>query len=319
MPANGLIYTFPKHCICWPMLRDYAALAPARPGGEPRRDDAHASRRSPARPQRAARRAAGRPGRGQWPCYRHDAWRSGSTAGQVPARAEDPLDHRRWAAGPRARSPTTGGATTSSAVRSARRSSPGGLVYVARPDAHQVVALDADRPASVRWTFTANGRVDTAPTIHRGLCLFGSKSGWVYCLRADDGRLVWRLRAAPLDERIVAYGQIESPWPVPGSVLVVDDVALFRRRAAAAGRRRDPGLRRRAGHAAGSAGSSGSTACRRRSSTAPAAWSSTTSTCLQREGDAVAMSRWLFDRAHGQDDLRAQERLRPAGRPAAPA
>ena len=69
--------------------------------------------------------------------------------------------------------------------------------------------------------------MDTAPTIHRGLCLFGCKSGWVYCLRADDGRLIWRLRAAPLDERIVAYGQIESPWPVPGSVLVVDDVAYF--------------------------------------------------------------------------------------------
>ncbi|MCR4415861.1 MAG: PQQ-binding-like beta-propeller repeat protein, partial [Thermoguttaceae bacterium] len=31
--ANGLIYTAPKHCVCWPMLRDYTALAPARPGG----------------------------------------------------------------------------------------------------------------------------------------------------------------------------------------------------------------------------------------------------------------------------------------------
>ena len=60
VPANGLIYTLPKHCICWPMLRDYAALAPARPG-----QDAAAGRTSgscPSGRRRAARRtAAGRP------------------------------------------------------------------------------------------------------------------------------------------------------------------------------------------------------------------------------------------------------------------
>ncbi|SVD21002.1 uncharacterized protein METZ01_LOCUS373856, partial [marine metagenome] len=31
VPANGLIYTTPKHCTCWPMLRGYVAMAPASP------------------------------------------------------------------------------------------------------------------------------------------------------------------------------------------------------------------------------------------------------------------------------------------------
>jgi outer membrane protein assembly factor BamB len=57
--------------------------------------------------------------------------------------------------------------------------------------------------------------------------LFGCASGWVYALRADTGETVWQLRAAPNEERIVAYGQVESPWPVPGAVLVMDDVAYF--------------------------------------------------------------------------------------------
>ena len=39
VPANGLIYAPPKRCVCWPMLRDYAALAAARPRGEPRWND----------------------------------------------------------------------------------------------------------------------------------------------------------------------------------------------------------------------------------------------------------------------------------------
>ncbi len=46
-------------------------------------------------------------------------------------------------------------------------------------------------------------------------------------MRADTGELVWRLQAAPTNERIVAYGQVESPWPVPGAVLIIDDIAYF--------------------------------------------------------------------------------------------
>lgn len=36
---------------------------------------------------------------------------------------------------------------------------------------------------------------------------------------------MWRFRAAPEDCRVVAFERLESPWPVPGSVLVVDKTA----------------------------------------------------------------------------------------------
>ena len=101
-----------------------------------------------------------------------------------------------------------------------------GLAYLTRPNAHELIAIDT-ASGTVRWRFTANGRLDTPPAVYRGLCLFGSAAGWIYALRADSGEVVWRLRAAPTDERIVAYGQVESPWPVPGAVLVMDDVAYF--------------------------------------------------------------------------------------------
>jgi outer membrane protein assembly factor BamB len=101
-----------------------------------------------------------------------------------------------------------------------------GLVYVTRPNAHEVIAVEADS-GGVRWRFTANGRVDTPPAIHRGLCLFGTAAGSVCALRADTGERVWQMRAALNNERIVAYGQVESPWPVPGAVLIIDDVAYF--------------------------------------------------------------------------------------------
>jgi hypothetical protein len=106
----------------------------------------------------------------------------------------------------------------------------GGRLYVSRVDAHCICCLNAADGQTV-WTYTVGARVDSPPTVYQGLVLFGCRDGWVYCLRASDGELVWRFRAAPYDERIVAFNQIESPWPVPGSVLILEGVAY-----AAAGR-----------------------------------------------------------------------------------
>jgi outer membrane protein assembly factor BamB len=52
------------------------------------------------------------------------------------------------------------------------------------------------------------------------MVLFGSADGWVYSLRAEDGELIWRFRAAPDDRQLVSFNQAESVWPVHGSVLI---------------------------------------------------------------------------------------------------
>ncbi len=99
-----------------------------------------------------------------------------------------------------------------------------GKLFVAEPDAHHVHALDLKTGKRV-WTFTADGRIDSPPTIHQGLCLFGGTDGHVYCLNADDGRLAWRFRAAPEERHICSMGRLESVWPAHGSVLVRDGKA----------------------------------------------------------------------------------------------
>jgi hypothetical protein len=57
------------------------------------------------------------------------------------------------------------------------------------------------------------------------MVLFGSADGRVYCLRLSDGGLIWRFLAAPADLRAVALDQVESLWPVHGSVLVLNGIA----------------------------------------------------------------------------------------------
>ncbi len=95
----------------------------------------------------------------------------------------------------------------------------GGRVFVAEPDAHTVHCVDAGTGKRL-WHYIAGARVDSPPTIHGSLVLFGCTDGHVYCLRASDGALVWRFRAAPKLRQVCIRGQLESAWPVHGSVLV---------------------------------------------------------------------------------------------------
>ncbi len=228
VPANGLVYTTPKHCTCWPILRGYVALAPQHPHAAGQKTGAGALEKGPAY---GSATSSTPPDTGQsvdWPLYRCDPWRSGSTTAPGPkslalkwsislapstALPDGPILHD-WRENEFVKGPVSAPTVAN------------GVLYVARPDAHEVVAIDAGSGA-LQWRFTANGRVDLPPAIHRGLCLFGTHAGYVYALNAETGKLAWRRRAAPSDERIVAYGQVESPWPVAGAVLVMDGVAYF--------------------------------------------------------------------------------------------
>jgi hypothetical protein len=98
-----------------------------------------------------------------------------------------------------------------------------GRLYVSSVDAHTVHAMNANS-GKLLWSFTTGGRVDSPPTVWRGHVLFGSADGHVYCLCASDGTLVWSFRAAPAEQRLMAHEQIESVWPVSGSVLVREGV-----------------------------------------------------------------------------------------------
>ncbi|MBM4019244.1 MAG: methyltransferase domain-containing protein [Planctomycetes bacterium] len=205
MPANGLLYVPADQCFCQPgaKLLGFTAVAaePAPPVAPV--PDGRRLEKGPA--YGAVPDAGAAPAADDWPTYRRDPARHGSSPAAV-ARQPAPA----W----RAR---LGGALTAPVAA-------GGRVYVAARDAHTVYALDA-ASGNVAWTFTAGGRIDSPPTVHRGRILFGSADGRVYCLRASDGALAWRFLAAPADRRIAAFDQVESAWPVHGSVLVENNVA----------------------------------------------------------------------------------------------
>jgi len=201
MPCNGLLYTPPHACACYFEAKQNGFSAytsnttPARRFSEEERLE-----KGPAYSSISMDGSAGPSG--GWPVFRHDSARSGHTDSAVPAELTE-----QWSA-------DIGGTLTQPVAAD-------GKVYVASVDRHVLHAIDARNGKPV-WQFTAGGRIDSPPSIHRGMAIFGCRDGWIYCLRAGDGELVWRFRAVPEQRLIMAYGQLESAWPVHGSVLIVN-------------------------------------------------------------------------------------------------
>ena len=231
VPANGMLYSTPNACHCYAgtKLMGFNALI----GGQEEQDlvpDPEEMRlvcKSPANGDKEATNDRGTKGEwvlgdfdGAWPTYRHDARRSGTASTSVPAELSS-----RWA--------TSFHAPLSPPVAAL------GKVFAVTPETYELRALDADSGKRV-WSFTGGGRIDSPPTIlvrrgdresSSGLCIFGCTDGWVYAVRAADGELVWKFRAAPKVRLVGSDGRLESAWPVHGSVLVQGGVVY-----AAAGR-----------------------------------------------------------------------------------
>ncbi len=202
MPSNGLIYAPPHACACYmeAKLNGFCAMGPA---GNPKRDiqstEVNRLEKGPAYNQEITDSA----GANDWPTYRHDSKRSAYTTTKVSSDIET-----QWKV-------KLGGRLSSPVVVSNR-------IYVSKVDGHTLYAMDATNGKTL-WKVIAGGRIDSPPTIYRGRVLFGSADGYVYCLNSADGALIWRFRAAPMNLRMVAYEQVESVWPVHGSVLIQND------------------------------------------------------------------------------------------------
>lgn len=77
------------------------------------------------------------------------------------------------------------------------------------------------------WAFFTNGPIRLAPQVVGRRLYIGSDDGYAYCLDAASGKLAWKLRAGPNDERILARGRMISRWPIRTGILVDGGIAYF--------------------------------------------------------------------------------------------
>jgi len=201
MPANGLTYAPAHPCACYPesKLSGMNALAATqRHSLDTAKKPVRLSKGSAYDAKISAPEASAE----DWPLYRRNPDRSS----YVPAKLSgSPSLVWRVEAGDDLTSPIAAG----------------GMIYAARKETHTVFAVSA-KDGAEKWSFTAGARIDSPPAYALGRVVFGSRDGYVYCLNAHDGALRWRFLAALRDKRICNFEQLESVWPVFGSVLVLD-------------------------------------------------------------------------------------------------
>jgi len=206
MPANGLLYVPPHSCFCYAaaMYKGFNAFAAEEKGrgdGGPAEDAIGPIEKGPAYGWTAQPEE---PSGTTWPSYRHDARRTGASSNEIPGELR-----RRWK--------VSLGAELTPPVAS------DGRVFVAAKDRHKILCLHATTGETL-WTFAADARIDSPPSIDSGLMVFGGADGFLYCVRVSDGQLAWRRRLAPHERWMAVEGQLESVWRLHGSVLIQGDL-----------------------------------------------------------------------------------------------
>jgi outer membrane protein assembly factor BamB len=221
VPGNGMLYTGQNGCNCFAQqIGGFLALGPWDGDGLPSAEcftQARPVEKGPAFGDIAPAAAGG------WPTFRGGVERGAGTASGIPVPLR-PL----WTVSLADKTP--GPFLDAWRSRYAVAQPLGapvigeGVLLVPRADCGQIVAMKPETGDRL-WTSSLGGRIDTPPTIHRGLALVGCGDGWVYALRLRDGALAYRLRVAPAERLMVAHALVESVWPVVGSVLVHDGLA----------------------------------------------------------------------------------------------
>jgi len=155
-----------------------------------------------------------------WPMWRYDAARSARTSQTLP----DSL-HLSWVR----QLPKLKPAFRTKRIQFDAGYEPVVLdktMFIASSRNDSVTALDIDT-GEQKWRFYTGGPVRLAPVAWKDRIFIGSDDGHLYCLAAEDGRLLWKFRAVPSERTILGNGRLISVWPVRGGPVLHDGKIYF--------------------------------------------------------------------------------------------
>lgn len=159
---------------------------------------------------------------GDWPMWRHDAHRSGVSPDGLPGHLA-PL----WVL--ELDTPRPAWPESQDKLQFDRSYEPvvaGGLMFVPSMVADHVTAYDT-KTGERRWRYYTDGPVRFAPVAHAGRLYFVSDDGYLYCLDAAAGKLVWKHRGGPSDRKVLGNDRLVSAWPARGAPVIRDNTVYF--------------------------------------------------------------------------------------------
>lgn len=105
----------------------------------------------------------------------------------------------------------------------------GDTIFVPSMVTDTVTALSTET-GEVRWRFFTEGPVRFAPVAWEDKVYFVSDDGYLYCVAANNGTLLWKFRGLPegeTDRKVIGHGRMVSLWPARGGPVLADGVIYF--------------------------------------------------------------------------------------------
>ena len=101
-----------------------------------------------------------------------------------------------------------------------------GLVFFSSSANNKVYALDL-ASGKERWSYFTDSPVRFAPAFWKDRLYVSSDDGYLYCLKAQTGKLLWRKCGGPAEDMVLGNGRMISRWPTRGAATISDDILYF--------------------------------------------------------------------------------------------
>jgi len=159
---------------------------------------------------------------GDWPQWRYNAGHGASTPDPLPQDL-----HLQWVRQlPRARAAWP---VSQHKLRFDLSYEPvvlGKLIFVPSSVRDAVIAFDTET-GQEQWRFYTGGPVRFAPTGWEGKLYVVSDDGYLYCLEAETGALLWKFRGGPSEYKVLGNERLISMWPARGAPVVHEGKVYF--------------------------------------------------------------------------------------------
>src|SRR5262245_39049771 len=156
-----------------------------------------------------------------WPAWRYDAARTASSPQRLPVGL-----YPQWS---RKLPPPRGAWPDQPAMQLDTVYEPivlGQRLLVGSSVHDTVTAYDTDTGKEL-WRFHTDGPIRYAPAGWEGRVYFTSDDGYLYCVDAASGTLVWKFRGGPTDRKVLGNDRVISTWPARGGPVIADGTVYF--------------------------------------------------------------------------------------------
>jgi outer membrane protein assembly factor BamB len=156
-----------------------------------------------------------------WPMWRYDHNRSAST----PEQLADNL-YLQWTVSYSPRIPVWDDPLNQNLMQFDRIFEPivaENKIFIGFNDQDKVAALDINSGKEL-WHFFTDGPVRLPLAYNKGKLFFTGDDGFLYCLNATDGKLIWKKLLAPSSVKLLGNKRFISMWPARGGIAIKDNV-----------------------------------------------------------------------------------------------